>query len=318
MAAGGRVFRAFGHIAHKANQNALLNTLLCINGYNGTVLWQRPLHEGFMIHRNTMIATPDTLYLGDDESCKLIDARTGRLKDQIVIPAGVARRAGLEVDGPRRRAAGCAGGRRGDSTGHPALGGTGWAIGRGAMWEGHDYKDPRTNFGFGRTLLAVDPATKKILWHHGEGDYIDARGVCMRDGRIYYYCPGKLLGCLDAATGRVAWKNSDRDLLEAIGRDGPAQLWVTGYATTTFIKCTDRYIFFAGPQRKRLVAASTADGKLVWQKEPGNLQLVLRDDAIYAAGSEKTCGLQAGLCHGRNLGRVARPPGLHAGDRHGR
>ena len=43
VAAGGRVFRAFGHIAHKANQNALLNTLLCINGYNGTILWQRPL-----------------------------------------------------------------------------------------------------------------------------------------------------------------------------------------------------------------------------------------------------------------------------------
>ena len=29
VAAGGRVFRAFGHIAHKANQNALLNTLIC-------------------------------------------------------------------------------------------------------------------------------------------------------------------------------------------------------------------------------------------------------------------------------------------------
>ena len=28
VAAGGRVFRAFGHIAHKANQNAMLNTLI--------------------------------------------------------------------------------------------------------------------------------------------------------------------------------------------------------------------------------------------------------------------------------------------------
>ncbi len=39
VAAGGRVFKAFGHIAHKANQNPLLNTLLGINGYNGAILW---------------------------------------------------------------------------------------------------------------------------------------------------------------------------------------------------------------------------------------------------------------------------------------
>ena len=25
------------------------------------------------------------------------------------------------------------------------------------MWKGHDYSDPRTNFGFGRTFLAIDP-----------------------------------------------------------------------------------------------------------------------------------------------------------------
>ncbi|UCF16250.1 MAG: hypothetical protein JSW59_02085, partial [Phycisphaerales bacterium] len=76
VAAGGKVFRAFGHIAHKANQNEMLNTLICANAYNGTILWQRPLKEGFMIHRNTMIATPEILYMADDESCKLIDTQT--------------------------------------------------------------------------------------------------------------------------------------------------------------------------------------------------------------------------------------------------
>jgi outer membrane protein assembly factor BamB len=304
VAAGGRVFRAFGHIAHKANQNALLNTLLCINGYNGTILWQRPLHEGFMIHRNTLIATADTLYLGDDESCKLLDARSGRLKDQIVVPAGLA-------DGPvwkwmalqNGRLYALVGGAEVQPATQPStVAGLGhWPWG---MWQGHDYKDTRTNFGFGRTLLAIDPATKQILWRHSETDYIDARGVCMRNGHIYFYCPGKHLACIDAATGRVAWKNADRELLDAIGRDGPAQLWVTGYATTTFIKCTDRYIFFAGPQRKRLVAASTTDGKLVWQKQPGNLQLVLRDDAIYAAGEQNTCGLKLAYATGETLSKL--------------
>jgi len=61
-----------------------------INGYTGAILWRRPLHEGFNIHRNTMIATSDTLFLGDDESCKLIDAATGNVKDQIVVPDGWA------------------------------------------------------------------------------------------------------------------------------------------------------------------------------------------------------------------------------------
>lgn len=90
VAAGGKVFRAFGHIAHKANQNEMLNTLICVNAYNGIILWKRPLKEGFMIHRNTMVATPDILYMADDESCKLIDTQTGQIKDEIVIPEGVA------------------------------------------------------------------------------------------------------------------------------------------------------------------------------------------------------------------------------------
>lgn len=302
VAAGGRVFRAFGHIAHKANQNALLNTLLGINGYNGTILWERPLHEGFMIHRNTMIATSDILYLGDDESCKMLDARTGNLKDQIVVPAELS-------DGPVWKWMAIEGGHlfalAGARETRPAsqpstVTGLGhWPWG---MWEGHDYKDVRTNFGFGRTLLAIDLATKRIVWSHREEDYIDARGVCMKNGRIYYYGPGKGLGCLDAATGRVAWKNSSGPLLEAIGRDGRAQLWVTGYATATFMKCTDRYLFLAGPQRSRLVVASTEDGKLLWQKEPGNLQLVLCSDAIYAAGPEKTFGLRLDYATGEELG----------------
>jgi len=91
--AGGRIFKAMGHIAHKANQNEWLNTLLCINAYNGTLLWERPNPPGFMIHRNTMIATEDALYMGDNESCKVIDALTGDIRDEIVIPKGM-------VDGP--------------------------------------------------------------------------------------------------------------------------------------------------------------------------------------------------------------------------
>ncbi|REJ92185.1 MAG: hypothetical protein DWQ34_13555 [Planctomycetota bacterium] len=67
VAGGGRIYKVMGHIAHKENQNAWLNSLLCINAYNGTILWRRQLPEGFMIHRNTMIATDDGLLMGDHE-----------------------------------------------------------------------------------------------------------------------------------------------------------------------------------------------------------------------------------------------------------
>ncbi|MBM4087698.1 MAG: hypothetical protein FJ272_23145, partial [Planctomycetes bacterium] len=223
VAAGGRLFKAFGHIAHKANQNAALNTLMAVNGYNGAILWTRPLREGFMIHRNTWIATADALYFGDDESCKALDARTGKLVREIVVPDGVgdgkvwkwmsleagvlcALVGGEEVR-PKTQPSGVLG------LGH-------WPWG---LWEGHEYKDPKSNFGYGRTFLAIQPASGRILWQHHEQDYIDGRGVCMKNGRIYYYSPAKFLACLDAKGGRVLWRNEDADLLDAIGPPGRAQ-----------------------------------------------------------------------------------------------
>ncbi len=288
VAAGGRVFRAFGHIAHKANQNAVLNTLICYNGYNGTILWKRPLTEGFMIHRNTMIATPEVLYMADDRSCKMIDAATGEVRDEIIVPKGLG--AGpvwkwmALVDGVLYALVGDK--EVNISTKPSQTPGMGhWPWG---MWEGHEYADPKTSFGFGRTFLAIDPKTKNVRWAHNEEEYLDSRGVCMKNGRIYVYCPGKFLGCLDAGDGSVLWRNTDADLLKAIGPEGRAQHYVTGYSTQTYIKCNDDMLFFSGSQRNRLVVASATDGKLLWQKEQGNYQLVLRDDGIYAAGPQQS------------------------------
>ena len=299
VGAGGRIFRAFGHIAHKANQNAMLNTLICTSAYNGEILWKRPLKEGFVLHRNTMIATPEFLYMGDDESCKLIDAATGELAGEIVIPEG-------EADGPVWKWMALEDGVLYALVGGveipvstkpsqtPGLGHWPWG-----MWEGHDYKDPKTNLGFGRNVVAIDVESKKILWNHREEEYLDSRGVCMKNGRIFCYSPAKYLLCLDAKNGSVFWENSGAGLLEAIGADWKAQLYVTGYSTSTFIKCNDRHLFFAGPQRTKMVAVSADDGEVVWQKPFGNYQLVLRDDALYAAGPQ--------LGRDRN---VPPPPGI--------
>ncbi|QDU09172.1 PQQ-binding-like beta-propeller repeat protein [Gimesia aquarii] len=288
VAAGGKVYKAFGHIAHKENQNAILNTLMCINAYNGTILWKRKLPEGFMIHRNTMIGTEDALYMADNESCKIIDSETGKIRDEIVIDEKMA-------DGPVWKWMGMQNGTLYALIGNKevqvdtkksARRGLGhWPWG---MWKGHDYSDPKNAFGFGRTFVAINPANKKILWHFREKDYIDSRGVCMKNDNIYYYCPDKFLACLNIKNGKQVWKNDDKKLLASIGSNQKAQHYVTGYATTTYLKCSDDYLFFAGPQRLHLVTASAADGYWLWEKEHGNLQLVLRDDGIYAAGPKET------------------------------
>lgn len=287
---GGRMYKAMGHIAHKANQNEHLNTLLGVNAYNGTILWKRPLPEGFMIHRNTMIATEDALYLGDFESCKIYDGDTGEIRDEIVVPEGIS-------DGPTWKWMAMQ-----DGILYALVGNvekkleTQKSIRRGlghwpwGMWDGHDYNDPRTSFGYGRTLLAIDLKTKKPVWNYRDDEFLDARAVCMNDTQIFCYCPDKFIACISRETGKLLWKNSDKELLDAIGANEKAQHYITGYATTTYMKCTADYLFFAGPQRARMTVANAKGGSLAWTHPVGNLQLVLRDDAIYAAGAQNTEG----------------------------
>lgn len=298
---GGRVYKAMGHIAHKANQNEMLNTLLCINAYNGTILWKRPLSKGFMIHRNTMLATDDALYMGDHESCKIIDKITGQVRDEIRIPEGLA-------DGPVWKWMGEKDGTLYALVGNPEIEietvrsdrpGLGhWPWG---MWEGHDYDDPRTSFGFGRTIVAIDLETQKVKWDYRDEAFLDARAIVMNGKHLYCYCPDGFLACIDSSTGKLLWKNTDMELLAAIGNNERAQHYITGYATTCYMKCNDDYLFFSGPQRKETVVASAKDGTLLWTYPVGNLQLVLREDGIYAAGPQNTSGVQLDYETGETL-----------------
>jgi outer membrane protein assembly factor BamB len=288
VVAGGRIYKAMGHIAHKANQNEMLNTLLCINAYNGTILWKRELSEGFMLHRNTMIATDDALYMGDHESCKVIDGVTGEVRDEIKVDPKIS-------DGPVWKWMAMRDGVLYGLVGNPeikietqrsARRGLGhWPWG---MWDGHDYDDARTAFGFGRTLVAIDLETQKLLWHYRDDDFLDARAVCMNDDQIFCFCPQKFLASIDIKTGKLTWKSGQKEMLDAVGGNERAQHYVTGYATTCYVKCNNDYLFFAGPQRSKMVVASAVDGKLAWTHPTGNLQLVLRDDGIWAAGSQKS------------------------------
>ncbi|MHC4737558.1 MAG: outer membrane protein assembly factor BamB family protein [Planctomycetota bacterium] len=294
VASAGRVFKVFGHVAFKEREEPWLNTLAAFNGYNGTILWKKNLPAGLMVHRNTIIATPDTLYIADDKSCKLIDPATGRIKDEIKPSADSA-------------------------------GGTRWkwmAMEDGVLYAligRQEQKDPVTRhrrtshgwpwdkvskgfnqpdglddglkaynnhpWGFGRNVLAIDPKTKKVLWNYQEAEPIDSRAMCMKNGRIYVYRFASYLACLDAETGNIIWRKNPEnapELFEALGTYLNRQLYTNNWRTTAYLKCSDKALYFAGSQMDKLLAVSAEDGTVLWQDPYDNYQLVFRDDGLYA------------------------------------
>jgi len=273
VASAGRIFKAFGNLAFHVREEALLNSLVAFNGYNGTMLWRRRLTPGVMIHRNTMIATPDLLYVGDDKSCKRIDTATGRLVDEIIPPVEVA-------------------------------GGTFWkwmALEHGILyalvgeqeeknpvtrerrqlhgwpWDplSLGFNKPNNPWGYGRNLLAIDPESKKVLWHYHEKEKADSRALCMKAGRIYLYRHGAYLVCVDARTGKPRWRKTPQnapELFQALGPELNRQDWRTNWRTTAYLKCSDKALYFAGPTIGKLLAVSAEDGRVLWENPYDNFQ----------------------------------------------
>jgi outer membrane protein assembly factor BamB len=280
---GGRVFKIFGERTSTQAHWESLSSVVALNAWNGTLLWRRKLPETFMFHRNTFIATPEALYLADDVSLKVHDPDTGEVREEIKAPEGLS-------DGPVWKWMALEGGILYALVGEKEpsvqvvkgdrLRGAGWP-----WWKVEDYK-----FGFGRTVLALDLRTKNVLWHYRDELPLDARAMCFTAGRIFIYSDRKFLGALDQKTGKPLWKTSDEKLLAAIGPHDPAQFAYKGFASSSFAKCTDKAIYFAGPTRNRIVAASAEDGRLLWQREGGNYQLVIRPEAVYALGGSREDG----------------------------
>ncbi len=294
VASAGRVFKAFGNIAFKEREEPFLNSLVAFNGYNGTILWRRKLAPGYVIHRNTIIATPDTLYVGDDKSCKLIDTATGRLKDEIIPPTDIAggtfwKWMGMEngvlyaLTGQQEQKDPVMRWRMENRHGWPwshVSKGYNQPNGKGDGLETYDLHP----WGFGRNVLAIDPKTKKVLWSHRETEPVDSRAMCMKNGRIYIFRFSSYLACLNAKTGSTIWRKTPEnapELFEAIGTYLNRQSARYNWRTACYLKCSDKALYFAGPQIDKLLAVSAEDGSVLWQHPYNNFQLVLRDDGLY-------------------------------------
>ena len=312
VASAGRIFMAFGNIAWHEREEPWLDTLVCVNGFNGAMLWKRKLTSGIMVDRNTMIATPTVLYLADAKSCKLLDPATGKRIGEIAVPADVAggtfwKWMALE-DGVLYALVGKQEAldpvKRWRRTAH------GWPW--GAISDGYNLKDPpawdarkwkRTAsfdpkdhvWGLSKTLLAIDPKTKKVLWRHEEPRHpIDSRSLCMKNGRMYFCHFSKYLVCLDAKTGNEIWRKTpenDPALFKAIGPYCPYEAWSTGWRTTYYLRCSDKALYFAGPQVFDVTAVSTKDGRHLWtyhaQRNP---HVLIRDEGLYIVGAQDLKG----------------------------
>lgn len=287
VAAAGRVFKAFGHIAFKEREEPWLNTLAAFNGYNGTLLWRREIAPALMVHRNTLIATATNLYFGDDCSCKVFDAATGELKEEIAPPAeetGGTFWKWMALDGSVLYA--LIGEREWrDPTIHARLESHGWP------WNplSPGFNQTEQPWGYGKTLVAIDLASKRILWRYREDKPMDARAVCMKNGRLYAFSFGNYLTCLEARTGRQVYrhtKENARPLFDTLGEYQERQDWRSNWRTTALLRCSDRGLYFAGPALQRLVAVAADSGKVMWSHPYSNYQLILHGDSLYGISGQ--------------------------------
>jgi len=289
VAAGGRLFMAFGHVAWHRREEPWMNTLLAVNAFNGTHLWRRPIEPGFMVDRSMMVATADLLYLATRRACLVLDAATGAVRDEITAPADLA-------DGRFWKWLALADGRLYALVGpdEPPDAEARWRRAQhgwpwGAISKG--YNAPAYRWGFGRTLLAFDPGTKRVLWRHQEERPIDSRGIAMAAGRLFACRFGEYLVCLDAATGKELWRRTrrrDPDLFEAIGPYRPGHGYIGGWKSTVYLRCTDRAVYFLGPQVERLTALAAEDGRLLWQLPLKDLHVVVREDGLWTVGPQNS------------------------------
>ena len=263
-AAGGRIFLATGHIAHHKREEPWLNTLIARNGYNGTILWQRKLPDGYLAHRSAFIATPDVFYMIalDGQGVTMLDPETGEQLDRIQVPGlggewkWIAMKDGIlyALVGREKDPA--------EST---------LVRSQHAHWSWSElskgYYKQRVPWGFGKTVLAYDVEKKDVVWTHEEDQPVDSRAMSMGDKRLYLYGPDSHIRCLDATCGDIVWTNPDPEVRKLIEEPGRGLGSTPGFKTMCFSVSTPKALFFEAQTRANVVAVSLEDGHFLWHRK---------------------------------------------------
>jgi outer membrane protein assembly factor BamB len=276
-AAGGRTFLAIGHIAHHRREWGMMNKIIARNGYNGTVLWERKLPDGYLVHRSAFIATEDAFYMVDGDHATVLDPQTGTEQDTIRL-SGVSGDwkwmvmkddvlfvlAGNKDPGVQ------------SMKGDRSFGGWSWAD----LSEGY-YSRPRVPWGMGHTLAAYDLKKQKLIWIYNAKKPIDSRGLSMGEDRISVYSPDLHFRALDLKTGEVLWTNSQEDVLDLVEQPGQGLTSTPGFRTACLVLFTPDALIIQGQTRNNVVALSTKSGSLLWTKS----KITNNPNAIYLDGT---------------------------------
>ena len=274
-AAGGRTFLAIGHIAHHQREWNTLNKLIARNGYNGTVLWEQDLPDGYLVHRSAFIATKDTFYMINGDHCRTLDPQTGANKGEIRIPGVTGDWKWMVMhDGNLFVLTGEKAPWVETTKGDRTFGGWSWSdLSRGYYGPSRNsqqtdmYKKSNIPWGYGNTLAAYDIKNKRLLWKHTEENRIDSRAMALGGGKVYFYCPGHHLGCLEAKSGNTLWTNDEQKSLTLIEERGKGLTSTPGFKTACLTLFTPDALIIQGQSRMNVVAVSTKDGYLLWTKK---------------------------------------------------
>ncbi len=271
-AAGGRTFLAVGHIAHHRREWGGLLRIIARSGYNGKVLWERKLPEGYLVHRSAFIATRETFYMINGDHCLMLDAETGREQGKIRIPKVEGHWKWMALlDGTLYVLTGKPDPGAEITKGDRAFGGWSWAdLSKG-------YYGSQIPFGFGDTVVAVDPASKAARWVHREKTLIDSRGMAIHGNRMFLYCPESHLRSLDIRDGETAWTNANKAVLGLIGQPGRGLTSTPGFRTACLLVATPKALIVQGQTRMNVIAVSTETGDLLWQRK----KITNNPNAIY-------------------------------------
>jgi len=272
------LFLACAHVTDTEDASRHANTLLAIDGYNGTMLWEKPLTPGIMVDRNTILTTGNRLYVTGPGVCEIVDPTTGKMIDAFhrtkqVCGGTFWKWIGFLDGGDLLALVGDDEFVDPNSVWKPE--GDGWA------WvSGSPDTENRAVRGWGmaKAILSYDAWTKKPLWQHFEKQLIDARAICLRADRLFLFCPpytgdppepGALV-CLNARTGAEIWRRTsehDRALFAAIGPLADrAGTHTTAWNSSRYLYAWDHVLCFWGPQLKSLTAVATGNGSLLWHK----------------------------------------------------
>ncbi len=289
--AAGRVFVASGHIAHHDREIPTLNTLVARNGYNGTVLWQRPLPEGYLVHRSAFIATADVFYLIDGQQVLCLDPETGGELERLRMPGVKGALVWIAKVGDTLYAL------AGEHE-PPAETLQVHSDGRGWGWDQVDRNyspggEHQIRWGFGESLVAYDLQASRSIWRH-EQPGMDSRAMGILGDKLFHYVPGQKLTCLDRRSGEVVWTNEDPEHLALLELEAQGLQGTPGFRTSSMLLATPVGLFMQGQKRLNVLGFSIEDGRFLWSKRKfhNNPNMVYVNGQLLISGVQRDGAVQ--------------------------